>query len=164
MSVVVSLRDVISELDVISDEHHAYLNIHTGELVRIGDEEIRAIEDDYSLQGYPEWRLDIIEKTREVLGSEDYLPLPSRFDIHEYAIMERFCYSVDDEELKRDLISQIRGSGAFRRFKGAIHRHNIVADWYCFRERILEEIAIDWLEAHGIAYTKDDDADQRRGA
>jgi len=164
MSVVVSLRNVIDQLDTMSDEHSVYLNIRTGELVMIFDEEVRAIEDERSLQGPPEWQRDMIEETRTVLASEDYLPLPSRFDIHDYAIMERFCNAIDDEELKRDLIYQIRGSGAFRRFKDAIQRHDIADDWYRYRERALEEIAIDWLEAHGIAYTKDDAADQRGGA
>jgi hypothetical protein len=52
------------------------------------------------------------------------------------------------------LVYQIRGSGAFRRFKDAIRRHGIEDEWYQFRDQALEEIAIEWLESNGIAYTK----------
>ena len=69
--------------------------------------------------------------------------------------MERFCYSVEDEELSNELLDQIRGSGAFRRFKDAIYRHGITDDWYRFRQAALEEIAVKWLEANNIPYTRD---------
>lgn len=88
-----------------------------------------------------------------MLDSEDYLPLPSKFDIHEYEIMQRFCCSIQDEELSNELLYQIRGAGAFRRFKDAIHRHGITEAWYRFRQAALEEIAIWWLEKHEIPYT-----------
>jgi hypothetical protein len=47
---------------------------------------------------------------------------------------------------------QIRGSGAFQRFKHAIRRHNIADDWYRYRQTALERIAIDWLDANAIPY------------
>ena len=154
MAVVVSLRDVVNEMDVMSDEFHAYLNKVTGELVTITDEEINAIENNDDWSEYPEWQHEALATAKHVLDSEDYLPLPSKFDIHEYAIMERFCYSIDDPELSDELVYQIRGSGAFRRFKDAIRRHGIEDEWYQFRDQALEEIAIEWLESNGIAYTK----------
>jgi len=164
MKPVVSLREIVNEMDVFSDENYAYLNRRTGELVTIREEEIAIAEEDYDLTEFPEWQHDLIEKTREVLESNDYIPLPSKFDIHEYAIMERFCYSIKDEELSEELIYQIKGSRAFRRFKDAIHRHNIAEDWYLFRQQALEEIAVEWLEAHGIAYRREDEAAEGRDA
>jgi hypothetical protein len=158
MVVVVSLRKVIDEMDVMFDEAQAYLNVRTGELITIRDEEISAVEDGYEPQDYSDWKVDMIEKTKEVLESEDFKPLPDKFEIHEYSIMERFCYLIADEELRDELLYQIRGSGAFRRFKDAIHRHNIADEWYQYRDRALEAIAIDWLEAHGVPYVKDTEA------
>jgi hypothetical protein len=67
--------------------------------------------------------------------------------------MERFCYSVEDEELSNELLDQIGWSGAFRRFKDAIYRHGITDDWYRFCQTALEEIAVKWLEANNITYT-----------
>jgi hypothetical protein len=83
------------------------------------------------------------------------LSLPSQFDIHEYEIMERFCLSLEDERLSDELLYQIRGSGAFRRFNEAIYRYGIEQDWFQFKEQAYGEIAIAWLEDHGIAYIND---------
>jgi hypothetical protein len=51
----------------------------------------RAAEDEDDLSGYPEWGQEAIQVAGEVLGSDDYISLPSQFDIHEYKIMEEFC-------------------------------------------------------------------------
>lgn len=56
---------------------------------------------------------------------------------HEYSIMERFCYEIKDAELSSELLFQIRGSGAFQRFKYAIHRYNIADSWYRYRQKAL---------------------------
>ena len=151
MKAIVSLKAVVEEMDVPSDECHAHLNKRSGEFVTIGDEEIGILERGDDLEDYPAWQQDVIQKTQEVLGSDEYLPLPSKFDIHEYAIMERFCHSI--ERLSHTLLNQIRGSGAFHRFEDAIHRHGIADEWYRFRQAALEEIAIEWLKAHDIPYT-----------
>ena len=46
-------------------------------------------------------------------------------------------------------------SGAFRRFRHMIDKHHLENAWNRFRGKALEEIAIEWLDAHGIAYTRD---------
>ena len=68
--------------------------------------------------------------------------------------MERFCSSVDDEDMRDDLCNAIRGRGAFRRFKDMIHAYDIAEEWYQYRDAALREMAIAWCEAHGIAYTE----------
>lgn len=154
--VIVSIKDVVDEMDVPSDEHSAFLNRHTGELVTLSREELSAAEDDDDIGDYPEWQKEMIIKAKEVIASDDYLPLPSKFDIHEYKIMEDFCYQVTDDKISGDLLNEIRGGGAFRRFKDAIQRNGIEEDWYSFRQEALEEIAIDWLKANKILYVKND--------
>ena len=68
--------------------------------------------------------------------------------------MERFCSEVEDQALRDALLRAIRGRGAFRCFKDVIHERGIAPAWYAFRERALEEIAADWLDANGIAYRR----------
>jgi hypothetical protein len=157
MKTTVSLKDVINEMDVPSDEHSAFLNSHTGELVTLSREELSTAEEDDDIDDYPEWQREMIIKAKEVIDSDDYLPLPSKFDIHEYHIMEDFCYSVPDGKTRGALLDKIRGSGAFRRFKDALQRNGIEEDWYSFRQKAFEKIAIDWLEDNKISYTKDED-------
>lgn len=65
--------------------------------------------------------------------------------------MERFCHELENAELSNELLARIRGSGAFRRFKYAIYRYNIRDYWYRYRQKALENIAIDWLEANFIS-------------
>lgn len=98
----------------------------------------------------------MILKAREVLESDDYLSLPDRFDINEYGIMEDFCSSIKDNEISADFLYRIRGRGAFRRFKDALQEYGLTEKWCSFRQNELERIAIDWLEMHQLAYTKDD--------
>ena len=155
MKAIVSIKDVVNEMDVLSDEHSAFLNRHTGELVTLSSEELSAAEEDDNIDEYPEWQRDMIVKAKEVIDSDDYLPLPNKFDIHEYHIMEDFCCSIVDDEIREGLLDKIRGRGAFGRFKNAIHRNGIEDEWFLFRKEELEKIAIDWLEDNQISYTKD---------
>ncbi|NER49766.1 MAG: hypothetical protein F6J92_24355 [Symploca sp. SIO1A3] len=163
MAPIVKIQDVVNEIDTISsfsnehygyinNEYHGYLNRQTGELVTISNEEIRAVEEEHELEDYPNWQQEMIQQARQVLESDDYLPLPSKFDIYEYSIIEQFCYSIEDAELSNELLFQIQGSGAFQRFKHAIHRYNLADDWYSYRQQALEQIAIDWLKANSIPY------------
>ena len=39
-----------------TDETRAYLNIETGEIVLISDEEFSAAEEKHALESYPEWQ------------------------------------------------------------------------------------------------------------
>jgi hypothetical protein len=48
-------------------------------------------DQEIDLAEYPEWQRESIVKAREILDSEDWIALPSKFDIHEYAIMEEFA-------------------------------------------------------------------------
>ena len=154
MKTIVSIKDVVDEMDALHEEHSTFLNRNTGELVTLSDEELSAAEEE-DIVDYPEWQLEMIIKAKEVISSDDYLPLPSKFDIHEYHIMEDFCRSVVDDKIRERLLDKIRGQGAFRRFKDAIRNYGIEEEWYRFRQEELEKIAVDWLEANQIPYTKD---------
>ena len=157
MSIVVSLQDVVDAMDIQGDEFHAYLNKVTGELITVTTETLSAVEEDEDWDDEPQWQQDVLEDARQVFASDDYLPLPSKFEIHEYSIMEEFCNSLEKPRLRDEMTSRIRGSGAFRRFKDGIHYHGIQEDWYRFRQQALEAIAIEWLEFNGIAYTREAD-------
>lgn len=162
MAVTVKLADVVDHLEMLSDESVAYLNKRTGELYWLSEEELFTIEEDEEddededLVDEPEWLREAKLKAKEVTESDDWLALPSKFDIHEYGIMEEFCRSIEDEEMSKGLVHQIRGSGAFRRFRNAITLIGLEQAWYHFRASALERIAVDWLEENQIAYSRDE--------
>jgi hypothetical protein len=89
---------------------------------------------------------------REMLNSDDYLALPEKFDIHDWQIMDDFCRSVQDTRLREQLLGLIRGRGAFGRFNAAIGSLGIEQAWQHFHNRVLEQIAIEWLEENEIPF------------
>src|SRR5919201_4903798 len=148
----VKLQDILEGMDFQSDEQSSFLHLTTGEVVSVTDEELRAAENDAPLEGFPGWQHDAIRIAGEIIETDHYLPLPDRFEINEYQIMERFCLSVDDEDMRDDLCDAIRGRGAFRRFKDRIQAYGIAEDWYQYRDAALRESAMAWCEAHEIPY------------
>ncbi len=155
MAAIVSLRDVIDEMEMSSDEATSYINRKTGELITLMHEELAMAEDPDEAANIPQWQKDVLPKAREVATSGDFIPLPSKFDIHEWSIMERFARSLKDADIRGDLETALHGRGAFRRFKDALHRIGIADDWYRYRDAALEEIAIEFLEAHGIEFRRE---------
>jgi hypothetical protein len=153
MAVPVKLKDIVDELSFIPDEASSHLNTKTGEVVSVTHEELRAAENEEPLEDFPEWQHDAIRIAGEILETDHYLPLPTKFDIHEYSIMERFCLSIEDDDIGDDLCNAIRGRGAFRRFKDKIHEYGIADTWYKYLDEALREIAIEWCEENGISYT-----------
>jgi hypothetical protein len=150
----VKLSDLIEGMDFQSDECSSFLNLTTGEVVSVTDEELRAAENDAPLEDFPEWQHDAIRIAGEIRETDHYLPLPDRFEINEYQIMERFCLSTDDEDMRVDLCDAIRGRGAFRRFKDRMQLYGMAEEWYQYRDAALREIAVAWCEEHGIPYTE----------
>src|SRR6266566_5935333 len=120
MPIQVKLQDILEGMDFQSDEQSSFLNLTTVDVVAITDDELRAAEHDAPLEDFPEWQHDAMRIARDIVETEHYLPLPDRFEMHEYQIMERFCLSVDDDALREDLCDAIRGRGAFRRFKDRV--------------------------------------------
>lgn len=155
MAAIVSLRDVIDEMEMMSDEATSYINRKTGELITLTHEELALAEDPDEAAEAAEWQKDILPKAREVAASEDFIPLPGKFEIHEWSVMERFARSRTDAAASDDLQAAVHGGGAFRRFKDIVHRLGIADEWYRFRDAALEEIAVEFLEAHGIEFRRE---------
>src|SRR2546429_9287180 len=156
----VKLDDVIEALDSATEELTYYLDKRTGEIILLTSEDIQAAEDDELISEYSDWQRDSILKAREVLrDSEQFIPLPDQFEIHEYKIMEDFCRDFEDQQVGKELLRLIKGSGAFKRFKNAINEMGVDKAWYAFKQRELEKIAIEWLEENKIPYTREDAVD-----
>jgi hypothetical protein len=153
MGLPIKLSEIMGVIDTQPEESSAYVNKMTGQIVALTEEEFTAAENEEPLEEYPEWQQEGIKAARDILyHGEDYLMLPTRYDINEYRIMEEFCLSVDGRETSEDLYGAIKGSGAFRRFKDAIHRLNLSDEWCRYRDQAIRQIAIDWCELHKIKF------------
>lgn len=131
----------------------AYLNKKTGEVVTVTQEDFEAAENQDALDEYPEWQHESIKTAQEILDhEEDFIGLPTKYDVHEYQIMERFILSIKDREISDALYRAIKGKGAFRRFKDDIFRFDIADEWYKYREDAIKQVAIDWCELNQIKF------------
>jgi hypothetical protein len=150
MGVVVSLKDVVDAMDLPNSDWTSYLNPKTGEIVTVTDEDRGLVEDeDLDEATLPEWQRESLPRVRAALESGDFLSLPDKFEIHEWAIMERFSSSQVREARRDELLDAIHGSGAFRSFRSVVRRLRM---WFSFRQSAFEGIAIGWLQAHGISF------------
>jgi hypothetical protein len=152
----VKLSDIIEAIDIQSDEMTSYLNKNTGEIVTFTEDDIEAAENQDSFEDYPEWQHENINIARQFLDhKDDFIGLPTKYDIHEYEIMERFCLSLKNRQISEALSQAIKGKGAFRRFKNEIIRCSVDDKWYKYREVSIREIAVDWCEFHKIPFKKE---------
>lgn len=152
----VNLKDIIDEMDTISDDYKVFLNKETGNVVSLSVEVLSIAEEseeDEDFSDYPEWQQDELKEALNVVVNwEDYVELPDKFDIDEYSIMEEFCDYVSNSQMGDALRHSIRGRGAFRKFKDTIQRLNIDDSWYKFKEEAFRKIAVEWCKDNYIEY------------
>jgi hypothetical protein len=153
MSTQVKLKDIIEEMEIQFEESHSFLNIKTGEIVLVTSEDLRAAEDEKPFDHIPEWEqenrmiaIDVVE------NFENYLDLPTKYEVNEYEIMENFCLTVSDQRKQESLLKAIKGKGAFRRFKDKIIDFEIEDQWYSYRDECFKQIAIEWCLENNINF------------
>jgi Uncharacterised protein family (UPF0158) len=156
MEAKVKLSDILDALGFQNDETEYYLDKTTGRVHLLTPDETLAVEAGDSIQDYPEWQRETIEVARRVEeGDDDLIALPTQWDVREYEIMSDFCDSLDEGTVRDALYIAIEGSGAFRRFKDAIHTVDVADDWYKYRDARFKAIAIEWCQVHGFAFIDD---------
>jgi len=165
--VQIKLDDVIEAIALSNEESAAYLDTRTGR-VEVMDDQMRSLmRADTPWDELPDWQRPLVEIGRLIEAEEDarfeaaddagrrFLPLPDQFDVHEWRVMEAFAEGQADAEVWRQLLDALRGRGAFRRFKDTAHRLGVIDAWYAARDAAYRREAIDWCEAHGVAWEED---------
>lgn len=155
MNVSVKLKRLIDEMDGQMDEYSTYFNTKTGDFVLVSDEAFRIAEEDEDEEstGFMDVEEDEVQLAVDILENpDDYIELPSKYDIHEYDIMERFCMSVENEKNRKILLIAIKGSGAFRRFKEMVRELGMEDQWYRFKDEAYREKAIEWCNENGLTF------------
>ena len=151
MGTRVKLSDLIEGMEFQSDEISIYLNRKTGAVISITDDEFSAAENETPMEEVPEWQRPKIKAAQEfLLAEDDYLALPSKYDINEYQLMEQFSTSRENGQHSDALLDALNGRGAFRRFKDTVHRLGIDTDWYEYRDGALEDIARFWCKENEV--------------
>lgn len=155
MAVEVKLDAIIEAIELADDSISSYLDVETGEVHSITEEEFELAEDPQTaLKDLPDWQREAVERARDIQQHEGtrYLALPDKFDVHEWAIMDRFSESLGDAQLRNEFHRAIRGAGAFRSFKRLLTEFNLRDAWNRFRQAELRQIAMQWCKEHGIIF------------
>jgi hypothetical protein len=148
---VVSLRDVVEELDLQSDELRSCLDPNTGEIVTFSEEEASFAESD-DWEDAPEWMKEFLPKVKRALEDDRMLELPDRAHIDEWRMMQDFAEEQEQCRCRPELLSAVHGAGAFRHFKNTIQRLGLEDSWFQYREAAFEQVAKEWLVENKIPY------------
>lgn len=134
----IKLQQVIDAIEEADDNWTGFYDSQTDETVWLGD---RDFDDDY-------------EETEELIETSEnrFFRFPTKFDIHEYSIMEDFVDDLPAGAIRNELMNAIRGRGAFRRFKDGIYYHGIEQQWYDYQADAYKKIAIQWCQDEGLEY------------
>ena len=165
----VDLQEVAIAFEDHGSELSNYLDMQTGRVVSVSDDDFSEIEEDDDelredddegpeLPSEPDWIRAERALHAEVcngLGTR-YIEIPAD-DRHEaYRDMEEFIDTVQDSRLQAWLARAIVGPGAFRRFQDALsgnfheRRH-----WFEFKNARLEARVRDWLASEEIELIED---------
>jgi hypothetical protein len=153
VSATVHLNDIIDALEMQFDECLSYLDLDAGQVVTVSENLLLEAEEPGDEEpDLPDWQKDEWEIAKRIVSTDRFRPLPTKFDVHEWGIMQEFSLSVDSEGIRAELSRAIHGAGAFRNFKDTVRRLGIEAAWFAFRADALRQIALDWCKENHIVW------------
>lgn len=139
-----------------TEEGSVYFNKATGEVIPISNEVLSNVEEEDEATDLDEdlhdWQKEEMALARQILETDNFVKLPSKFDIHEWEIMNEFAHNIEDEKISKEILDAIHGSGAFRMFRYVTNQYNLRERWFSYRGQVFRKIAIEWCEKNGIDY------------
>ena len=139
MRMKIKLQTVIDAIEQASDAYTMLYDTKTNETVYLPDVWITG-ETDEDLA-------ELIEKE-----PERFLRFPTKYEIHEYSIMDSFVDDLPAGRIKSELAGAIRGKGAFRRFKQTIRFQGVEQLWYDYQANAYRELAERWCNENDIQF------------
>ena len=136
------------------DESSSFLDPDTGQVETVSDVLLREAEEsgDGEETDLPTWQKREWEIAMRIVSTDRLQKLPTKFEVHEWSIMQDFSRSVESDKIREDLLRAIHGAGAFRNFKDTLRRHRLESTWFAFRTGALRQIALNWCEENDIVW------------
>jgi len=161
----IKLSELINALEFDSEDWVNRVDLQNGCIVTVEESLLNSLEEGEgeALQDLPDWQKEEIEIARAMAedSGERFLPVPDKFDFHEYRHMERFIGTVENAEAAEQLWRAIKGKGAFRYFKDTASRLGLLDRWYQYRDDAMKEFVVEWAEAHNVPHEDDIKARER---
>jgi len=154
----VNLKELAGQLDCMMEEWRYFVDKSTCAIITIHDTYLGyAGEPEEIPTVLAEWERYEIEKALELLEKwNELIPLPGKYDVNEYGMMEDFIESVQDDNIRDCLYVAIEGRGAFRRFKDIVGRFGTLDKWYDFKNDALLSFAEKWCTENDLPYSLDE--------
>jgi hypothetical protein len=149
----VDLNDIIDALEMQIDECSSFVNCETGQVETVSDALLLEVEaGDGEEPDLPAWQKGEWVVAKRIVSTNRFQRLPTKFEVHEWSIMQDFSRSVESGRIREELLRTIHGAGAFRNFKDTLQRHGIEPAWLAFRAEALKEIALNWCQKNHITW------------
>jgi len=164
---MVKLADVAEELGMVGmdDVMRGFYDRATDEIVWVPVDELNAAEefeegDDLEKLASTTENGDAESlrlAVRVIKGYyKEFVPLPSRWDVHEHAIMEDFVEDVlPESEMQAHIWRGLHRAGAFRSFKNNVQYFGVADAWYHYRDMRFAEIARKWATENNVPLEPD---------
>ena len=151
MPATVRLKDIVDALEMQFDESSAFLDLDSGQVETVSHALLREAENSGDEEpDLPAWQKHEWEIAKRIVSTDRFQELPTKFEVHEWAIMQEFSRSVEADSVREDLLNAIHGPGAFRNFKNTLRRHGIESSWFAFCTEALKQIALGWCKENQI--------------
>ena len=111
MLATVRLKEIIDALEMQFEESSSFLDPDTGHVETVSNELLREAEETSEEPDLPVWQKQEWEVARRIVSTGRFLELPSKFDVHEWEIMQDFSGSVESDTVRGDLVAAIHGRG-----------------------------------------------------
>ncbi|NEU04243.1 UPF0158 family protein [Clostridium senegalense] len=149
----INLNELLEIYNMELDDVKNLYNKSEGVVILISQEDIKAVEDGKKVEDFDEWKEEIILNALDYKSNKDkYIEFPRREDFDEYFIMEKFIQNCNDENLKVELNLNISGEDAFRAFKSALYRLDLIDQWYNFKDKEFLKFLAQWCNKNEIEY------------
>ena len=166
----IEMSDLEMAFDNSGEMTNYYMDIETGDVLSITDEDNRLLEQlsenyydeetrtmdwekAFQEETIPEWQRDMLLKADQIEANfgRRYIALPSAEPGEGYRDMEAFISTVRNPHLQERLDRAISGRGAFRYFKDVLLEYPKERErWFQFKQDRLQQRILDWLEAEEI--------------
>ena len=159
MPATVKIKDIVEaiveELEMQADQFTYFVDLDSGAVEAVSKDlllDAEEFDDDDEEPDLPAWQIPQWELAKRIFSTGRFRHLPSRFDVHEWSIMQDFVFSIEPGRVHEELMDAIHGAGAFRNFRDVLRRRRIESAWSEFRTEALTEIALGWCERNEIAW------------
>jgi len=158
MPVPVLLGNLIEALERSTESSMFFVDTETGEVKAVENHLLSEAEmwkEGDPPPSLPAWQKSEWADALHYVASATCLPLPDKYDIHEWNIMREFADSFPNERIAGKLQEAIHGKGAFRMFKSVVAQHKLWDAWNKFYLKALVEIAKEWCMAKKVEYREE---------